>query len=132
MSDLVSNNVVQFPKKPIHQSPQSIEEIYTNLNVLKQLHVDETLYVVSTMLLEQLAIAGFDYTNGDDEGFAAKETIFFLEALQALLMKKYDLEHPFHEIANKLFLTNADKTINMRDDIKEVISEMKGENTVLK
>lgn len=127
MSDLISNNVIEFPNSRVVKSPQSIEEIYANLNSLKQLHVDETMYVVSTMLLEQLAIAGFDYS-GEDSEFAAKETIFFLEALQALLMKKYGLEHPFHEIANKLFLTNADKTINMREDIKQVISDMKGEN----
>lgn len=130
MPDL-SNNVIAFPKSRVSDSPQSVEEIYTNLDILKQLHVDETLYVVSTMLLEQLAIVGFDYTK-ESEDFAAKETIFFLEALQALLMKKYGLSHPFHDIAEKLFLTNADKTINMREDIKEVISEMKGENTVLK
>ena len=127
MTDEISNNVIAFPKFRNSTTPPSVEEIYTNLNVLKQLHVDETMYLVSTMLLEQLAIAGFDYS-AEDEGFAAKETIFFLEALQALLMKKYDLTHPFHEIANKLFMTNDDKTINMREDIKEVISDMKGEN----
>lgn len=123
----MNDNVIAFPKPRPSNVPPNVEEIYSNLNILKQLHVDETMYLVSTMLLEQLAIAGFDYS-ADDEGFAAKETIFFLEALQALLMKKYELNHPFHEIANKLFMTMPDKTINMREDIKEVISDMKGEN----
>lgn len=123
----MNDNVIQFPKNKPPNTPPSVEEIYTNLNVLKQLHVDETMYLVSSMLLEQLAIAGFDYSDNNEQ-FAAKETVFFLEALQALLMKKYDLEHPFHQIAEKLFLTNADQTINMRKDIKEVVSEMKGEN----
>ena len=129
----MNDNVIAFPTTPRPSNvPPNVEEIYGNLNILKQLHVDETMYLVSTMLLEQLAIAGFDYTSAENEGFAAKETIFFLEALQALLMKKYDLNHPFHEIANKIFMTNDDKTINMREDIKEVISDMKGENSVLK
>lgn len=127
MSDEVSNNVITFPKSRTSQSPQSIEEIYTNLDVLKRLHVDETMLLVSSMMLEQLAIVGFDYQS-EDEDFAAKETVFFLEALQALLMKKYNMEHPFHEIAEKIFLTQPDKTIIMRDDVKEVISNMKGEN----
>lgn len=126
--DETSNNVVKFPKEYISQSPKSIEEIYTNLDVLKRLHVDETMMVVSQMLLEQLAIVGFDYGN-DDSDFAAKETVFVLEALQALLMKKYGMEHPFHGIADKIFLTNIDKTISMREDVKEFVAEMKGENT---
>lgn len=127
MSDEVSNNVITFPKSKAMQSPQSIEEIYTNLDILKRLHVDETLMLVSSMLLEQLSIVGFDYQeNGED--FAAKETVFFLEALQALLMKKYNMEHPFHQMADKIFLTNPDKTISMREDVQEVISKMKGEN----
>ena len=127
MSD--SNNVISFPKSSrISQSPQSIEEIYTNLDTLKRLHVDETLILVSSMLLEQLAIVGFDYTSEDGEEFAAKETVFFFEALQALLFKKYGMDHPFHDLAEKLLLTNEDKSITMRDDAKEVIAQMKGEN----
>jgi hypothetical protein len=123
-----SNNVITFPRSRTSQTPQSIEEIYTNLDVLKKLHVDETLILMSTMILEQLAIAGFDYS--EEEGdFGAKETIFFLESLQALLMKKYGMNHPFHEIAEKMFLTNDDKTISMRKDVKEFIANMKGENT---
>lgn len=129
MTDETSNNVISFPKSSrISQSPQTIEEIYTNLDVLKRLHVDETMLLISSMLLEQLAIVGFDYQH-EDENFAAKETVFFLEAMQALLMKKYGMEHPFHNLADKLLLTNEDKTITMRDDVKNVISDMKGENT---
>ena len=127
MTDETSNNVISFPKSRISQSPQSIEEIYNNLDLLKRLHVDETMLLISSMLLEQLAIVGFDYQQ-DDENFAAKETVFFFEALQALLMKKYGMDHPFHHLAYKIMLTNEDKTITMRDDVKEVILDMKGEN----
>lgn len=122
-----ANNVVEFPKSKAMQSPQSLEEIYTNLDILKRLHVDETLMVVSTMLLEQLAIVGFNFEE-QGEDFAAKETVFFLESLQALLMKKYNIPHPFHQMAENIFLTHPDKTITLRDDVQEIISKMKGEN----
>lgn len=128
MSDETSNNIITFPKSRTSQTPQTIEEIYTNLDVLKRLHVDETTLLISSMLLEQLAIVGFDYIQEDDS-FAAKETVFVLEALQALLMKKYGMPHPFHDLAEKILLTNEDKTITMRDDVKDIISDMKGENT---
>ena len=128
MTDEVSNNIVHFPKSNrIANAPKNIEEIYTNLDILKRLHVDETLVLVSSMILEQLAIVGFDYSDEGEE-FAAKETVFFLEALQALLFKKYGMEHAFHELADKILLTNPDKTITMRDDVKELISKMKGKN----
>lgn len=125
MSQDTSNNVITFPIQKRNNGPQSLEEIYTNIDLLKRIHVEETLVVISSMLLEQLSIVGFDFA---DEGVADKETIFVLEALQALLMKKYGIDHPFHQLADKLLSTNIDHSITMREDISDMISKMKGEN----
>lgn len=106
-----SNNVIAFPKSPSKSSkqPPSLEEITNNMSMIKHVHIGETLSLVAPMLFEQLAIAGFDF---QDEGDDLKYGAFVVEAIRSMLMRNYEMSHPFQEIAESVF--TPDETGGLR------------------
>lgn len=104
-----SNNVIAFPKSKSTKQPPSLEEISNNMSMIKHVHIGETLGLVAPMLFEQLALAGFDF---QDEGEDLKFGAFVVEAIRAMLMRSYDMPHPFQEIAESVFV--PDETGGLR------------------
>lgn len=55
-----SNNVVTFPKTKIPSNmPTTIEEIEDNMDMIRQIHIQETIETVMPILFDQISIAGF-------------------------------------------------------------------------
>jgi hypothetical protein len=106
------NNIITFPKKGSGSAkqPPSLEEIQNNVSMIKHVHIGETISVVVPMLFEQLSIAGFDFV---DEGDDLKYGAFIVESIRSMMMRSYDMPHPFQELADVVF-TPDDSTGGLR------------------
>ena len=118
------DNVIQFPGFKKNSPPQSLEEINTNLENIKNIHVQETLALVIPMLFEQLAVAGFEF---EEETSDVKSGALVVEAVRSMLLYKYDMYHPFQEISESIFKEESpgvflvNKSINI--DFKSTTTE---------
>ena len=118
------DNVIQFPGFKKNSPPQSIEEINTNLENIKHIHVQETLALVVPMLFEQLVVAGFEF---EEETEDVKSGALVVESLRSMLLHKYDMYHPFQEISESIFKEESpgvflvNKSINI--DFKSTTTE---------
>ena len=62
------NNVVQFPKEKRGGPPQNLEEIQSNIEAVRQLHVEETVSLLAGVIFDNLSLAGFNF-NPDNESY---------------------------------------------------------------
>ena len=101
-----SNNVIMFPNNKVkNQGPKTLEEINNNMDMIRQVHVGETISTIAPMLFEQLAIAGFEFS---EDGSDLKHGAFLVESIRSLLMHSYEMGHPFQEIAESVFIPEGD------------------------
>jgi len=106
-----SNNIISFPK--INQNikgPTSLEEINSNMDMIRHVHIGETISVVVPMLFEQLNIAGFDF---QEDGLELKYGAFIVESIRSMLMYNYEMDHPFQQIAQEIFIPEEDGSLRI-------------------
>ena len=116
-----SNNVVAFPKTKIPSNmPTTIEEIEDNMDMIRQIHIQETIETVMPILFDQLSIAGFQPEHEDDD---TKEAAFIVEAVRSLLCKVYSVSHPFQIISENIFAEREDGNLEIAENIKITISD---------
>lgn len=111
MSD---ENVVMFPAKEEvpkdnvvdistddsrYIPPNTIEEAKKKVEAVRQYHITTVVPVLIEMLLNQVQLAGFDVISEENK----KDIACVYESLRSLLCKKYELYHPFQELAEKAF-----------------------------
>jgi len=115
-----SNNVVNFPKKHQNlQSPQSIEEVEDNMELIRQFHIQETIETIMPKLFDQLSLAGFEPAEEDGD---IKDGAFVIEAVRSLLLKSYGIDHPFQEICENIFEDAEDGMLSLSDKIKIIVA----------
>jgi hypothetical protein len=121
---MTSNNVVSFPKKhPNPQSPQTIEEIEDNMELVKQFHIQETIETIMPKFFDQLSIAGFEPAEDDGD---IKDGAFVIEALRSLLLKSYGIHHPFQEMCKNIFEEDEEGILTLSDLVKIVVTSEDG------
>ena len=109
-----SNNVIVFPKVSKVTPPQTVEQISNNMELIRLVHVGETLNTIAPMLFEQLGIAGFDFSeDSDDLKFGA----FVVESIRSMLLRSYGIEHPFQEIADEVFIGQDDGSLRIAEEL---------------
>jgi len=129
-----SNNVIQFPfKGSTTQTQLSLKDVVLSVNMIKHSHISQTLETIIPMLFNNMEIAGFNIVpleeDGDDEHI--KDGALIVEAIRSLMCKYYEIEHPFQELSEKLFIAHDDgsfalaKTLIM--DFKESDDEEESE-----
>jgi hypothetical protein len=64
-------------------------------------HVEESTEILVEKLMLQFEILGFNF-DPDDESYQ-KNIFFMIESLRALMLKYYNMEHPFHQISEENF-----------------------------
>lgn len=121
------SNLIQFPKenKRILENediPLSVEEIQENMNIIKEINVQETIQTVCPILFQNLSIAGFDI-NVDDEDESMKDGAFIVEAIKSVLMEQYGLWHPFQNVKNEIFIKNDDCSLRIPDKLDVSLKE---------
>lgn len=123
------SNIINFPKEKVANKeniPKSINEIKTSVDSMKHAHIQETITVITPMIFQQLAVAGFELID-DEEELSLKDGAFLVESIRSILYRYYDLTHPFQKIADSAF--NIDDNgllsiVNKLDlDLKEETEE---------
>jgi hypothetical protein len=100
---MISNNVVSFPKGKTASSNITIEDIQHNMSMMRHYHVQETIQNLVPMIFNQLDIAGFGLIEDDPE-HDIKDGALIVEALRSLMLKHYDMHHPFQQVAEAIFI----------------------------
>lgn len=111
-----SNNVVSFPKGKQASNDITLEDIQHNMDMMRHYHVQETIQNLVPMIFHQLDVAGFGLIE-DDVDHDIKDGAFIVEALRSLMLKHYDMHHPFQQVAEAIFTehpteANAFKIVN--------------------
>lgn len=91
------SNVVVFPKWKKETPPQSLEELFNQIEETRSEHIQYLVNEeIAPSLIRALYHEGFDLTT--DECEAA--TNLFVESLKAALYKSSMIDHPLHEVAD--------------------------------
>jgi len=123
-----SNNVVSFPKGKSTSKDITIEDIQHNMDMMRHYHIQETIQNLVPMIFNQLDVAGFGLIE-DDVDHDIKDGALIVEALRSLMLKHYDMHHPFQQVAEAIFIPHpkeegAYKIVNKLDlELKTVEDE---------
>lgn len=102
-----SNNIIKFPLMKKGGSKQiEPEEIENNLTMIKYNHIGETLALIIPILFNNLELAGFISSEDDGEEYIdlnIKDGALIVESIKSLLLKHYNIYHPFQDIASNVF-----------------------------
>lgn len=123
----VANNVIKFP---LHNSraPITIEQVDENLDLVRQIHIQETLELVVPKMFESFSVAGFA---ADDEEAAEflKHGAMVVEAARSFLCKVSGIDHPLQLIAENMFEQVDDEgTLEVSDKVKIIITPNEGKS----
>lgn len=100
---MTSNNVVSFPKGKNANRDITLEDIQHNMDMMRHYHIQETIQNLVPMIFNQLDIAGFGLIE-DDVDLDVKDGALIVEALRSLMLKHYDMHHPFQQVADAIFV----------------------------
>jgi hypothetical protein len=100
---MTSNNVVSFPKGKNANKDITLEDIQHNMDMMRHYHIQETIQNLVPMIFNQLDIAGFGLIE-DDVDLDVKDGALIVEALRSLMLKHYDMHHPFQQVAEAIFI----------------------------
>jgi len=95
------SNVVQFPKEKRGGPPQNLEEVQSNIEAVRQLHVEETVSLLAGVIFDNLALAGFNFTPENDS--YTKDVALAFEALKSMLYKYHGMDYPMQNVADEIF-----------------------------
>ena len=119
------SNIITFPREKIYNKenpPTSLEEIKSNLDNIKQIHIQETISLIAPLIFQQLSIAGFELLD-DDDPESLKEGAFLVEAIRSMLLKYYDIEHPFQKIAENVFNLEEDGVLSLKESLEILLPD---------
>lgn len=100
---MTSNNVVAFPKSKTVSRDITLDDIQHNMDMMRHYHIQETIQTLAPIIFNQLDIAGFGISE-DEEDMDVKDGALIVEALRSLMLKHYDMNHPFQQIADAVFV----------------------------
>jgi len=100
---MTSNNVVSFPKGKSVSRDISLEDIQHNMDMMRHYHIQETIQNLVPLIFNQLDIAGFGLIE-DDVDHDVKDGALIVESLRSLMLKHYEMHHPFQQVANAIFI----------------------------
>lgn len=102
---MTSNNVVSFPKGKSVSRDISLEDIQHNMDMMRHYHIQETIQNLVPLIFNQLDIAGFGLIE-DDVDNDIKDGALIVESLRSLMLKHYEMHHPFQQVANAIFISH--------------------------
>lgn len=122
-----ANNVIMFPVKN-SRGPQTLEEVVDSLDMVRQVHIQETLELVVPKLFENFSMAGFSPDDEDSLEFI-KDGALVVEAARSFLCKISGISHPLQLIAENMFeQTDEEGSLEVSEKIKIVITPTEGKS----
>ena len=107
-----SNNVILFPKDP--KNLINIKQSVDSINNVRYNHINETLELIMPQLFNNMEIAGFPVYDDEENSTAElqensiKACSMIVESVRAILMRNYDLYHPFQILSQQIFTKNIE------------------------
>ena len=122
-----SNNIITFPGKTSRPPPLTLEQVEENLDLVRQIHIQETLELVVPKLFESFSVAGF---GADDESNEyLKDGAMVVEAARSFLCKVSGVHHPLQLIAENMFEQIDDEgNLEVSDKVKIIITPNEGKS----
>lgn len=115
---MTTNNVILFPGIKREIEPQiTIENVKENITDVMDYHIDESINMISTLLIDSMNRLGFELSDKND----MKDIALILESIRSYFSKKYDLDHPFHKISEEWF-DEKDDIITLNDKVYEILN----------
>lgn len=123
MSKISNNNIVSFPTTTElpYCPPKSLDEIKENIDLIRQVHVQQTLEILMESIFSQIYLAGFPVDNDDIP--SQIEGAFIAESLRAVLLNLYDIHHPFQKLIKVSFNERKDGMLEIVDEINIWLKE---------
>lgn len=123
----IANNVIQFPLRN-SRAPITIEQVDENLDLVRQIHIQETLELVIPKLFESFSVAGFATEDEDGTEFL-KHGAMVVEAARSFLCKASGIDHPIQLIAENMFeQVDGEGTLEVSDKVKIIITPTEGKS----
>lgn len=115
----MTDNIVPFPGVKRNTPPQNLEEVQSNLDAIRQIHIEETMSLIVGVIFDHLSLAGFNFDPDEEE--TIKDVALFLESLRSLLAKYNSVHHAFHPLADELFALQNNGTVICLDKKIDII-----------
>lgn len=116
------SNVIIFPGPSRNRPPQSLEEIFRNVELAKTTRIEEVTEHVIVNVFEDLYANNYDFTERQD---ANKDMAFLIEAVKSILHRHDGLDHPFHDLAEQFFVADANGDLSfVESSVVEVLIEV--------
>ncbi len=106
------SNVVIFPKQKRDTPPQTIEELYENVEGTRKEHIEFLLDDVLAFVFQRCYDEGFDL--GQDE--CMKSTALLVESFRAGLYNTVGIQHPLQHVADSVFVEDNGEKDNEEKD----------------
>lgn len=96
MNSPPANNLIYFPKVPVREIPQSLDEIINRVSTNRRTYAD---HLVRQMFVDVIRVA-------EQEGFIlevpenVKDLVLAFESFRSLLYKSIDQKHPLQDLAS--------------------------------
>jgi len=117
----LANNVIKFPLHN-YRAPITIEQVDENLDLVRQIHIQETLELVVPKMFESFSVAGFMADDEETSEFL-KHGAMVVEAARSFLCKISGIDHPLQLIAENMFEQMDDEgNLEISDKIKIIIT----------
>ncbi len=109
-----------MPAGPANQAV----DIKENIEMLRAVHIEETIASMAPAIFSHLEIAGFFIPEDDD---MYKDGTMIIESIRSLMLKLYGESHPFQKIAEEIFQID-EKTGDVGFVKDSIIIDLKIEN----
>ena len=98
------NNVIVFPRAKKGAPANSIDEILENVEMARREQIEMLIDDTLSFVFSRCYAEGFDLT--DDN--CIKTTALVVESLRAALYNTCNIKHSLHDVANQLFVNEAE------------------------
>lgn len=112
VKELKISNIIQFPKE--NNRITSVEDVYSKIAEVQMAHVEEGLDLLIPMIISQFTLLGFNF----DFDKIEKDIALIAEVVKALLMKHYELDHPLHQMIDKLITEDENIGYYVPNDLR--------------
>jgi hypothetical protein len=118
---MTANNVIKGPW--VGNDPTVAVPLLHGVQMVKALHIQETLVTLMPMLFNNIELAGFVWDEqGDKE--TEKDATLIVEAVKSLLFKYHGMHHPLQTVAEGVFVADADSNIDFATHVSVELKPM--------
>ena len=103
-------NVTKFPGIPVR--PITVEDASESIRNIRDVHADDVTEMVMEVFFRYGEAGGFDFS---DDALYLKDLALVMQSIKSIMLKYHGLHHPMQEAAEKMFDTDAEGIVSLRD-----------------